>query len=116
MLGYNPSEEDLRRCEEVVDPKKRGSFKMEQFVKLIESGTVQKDENPSSVLDGAMQTFDGEGKGIISLEVLEEALTKTGDKLSNDEFRAFIEYSDPSHSGKIRIQDFVSLITSDLNE
>lgn len=89
---------------------------MDQFVRLIDSGTVSKDVNPSHVLDGAMQTFDSEGKGIIDMSVLEDALTKMGDKLSNEEFKSFLEYADPSQSGKVRIQDFVSLITSDLSE
>ena len=116
MLGYNPSEDDLRKCEEIVDPKKRGSFKMDQFVQLIDSGTIKKDVNPSQILDGALQTFDSEGKGIIEMSVLEDALTKMGDKLSNEEFKAFLEYADPGESGKVRIQDFVGLITSDLSE
>ena len=89
---------------------------MEQFLNLLDSGIISKDKNPQVILDSALQTFDGEGKGIIDIAVLEDALTKTGDKLSNEELKAFIEYSDPGNSGKIRIQDFVSLITSDLNE
>lgn len=96
MLGYNPSQDDLRKCEEVVDPKKRGSFKMDQFVRLIDSGIIKKDVNPAHVLDGAMQTFDNEGKGIIDMAVLEDALTKMGDKLTNEEFKSFLEYADPS--------------------
>ncbi|XP_075249394.1 uncharacterized protein LOC142342089 [Convolutriloba macropyga] len=59
----------------------------------------------------AFKVLDKEGKGEITVEVLREFLTKTGDMLDEDEFEAMIEEADLEGNGVINYEEFVTIMS-----
>lgn len=107
-LGLVVTDGELRRlCESVgIDP--RDKVDLSKFRQLVHplQGT-----NYAKQLEEAFNTIDGHGRGFIMVSELHYLLTRTGDRITDEEFNGLLEELNVDSNGRVQRQDFVQLLS-----
>lgn len=95
-------------CE--LDANGSGSVEFGEFVDLMTRKVKSKEAEEE--LREAFEIFDIDGNGFITSRDLRQAMTKLGERLSNEEADEMIREADFNDDGEINIEEFIVLLTS----
>jgi calmodulin len=118
-LGYIPTANVLREMEKDADKNKSGYVKLGDFLRQVEkavseSRTGDTAEQFNGLLQGLEYFFQAKGKenDLVTVKDLKHVLSKSGEKISEEEldelFRELVQTKD----GKIKFSDFVAILTN----
>ncbi|OXB72110.1 UNVERIFIED_CONTAM: hypothetical protein H355_003857 [Colinus virginianus] len=92
-VGQNPTEETIQQMIHTFDEKKgEGEFTFPDFLKICESSYFEDPIKEEKLLE-CFREFDKEATGKISILQLRYILQQLGEKLSDEEADAFIEWA-----------------------
>lgn len=106
-MGQNPTEADISKCVESLDPK--GRIGWEVFLPILQS--VMKSNKGYTFDDIAegLRHFDTDGSGYINAAELRHLLTALGEKLTEDEVEQLME-GVADDDGKVNYETFIKQI------
>ncbi|XP_077156493.1 uncharacterized protein LOC143819153 [Paroedura picta] len=107
-LGFETNKGEVRKI--IAETGKEGcSFiNFDEFLSIILKKMSEKD-NKEEVLK-AFQLFDTEGKGKISFKNLKDAISETGEEISDEELQEMIEEADCDGDGEIDQKEFLRIM------
>lgn len=106
-MGQNPTQADIGKCTESLDPKVRITW--ETFVPILQSIMKNKDRYSFDDIVEGLRHFDNDGSGYINAAELRHLLTALGEKLTEDEVEQLMEgVSD--EEGKVNYETFIKEI------
>lgn len=110
-LGYSPSESDIEKVLSRFDADASGDLSFEEYLALM---AVWVEEDETQILE-AFKVFDKSGDGFVTIAELKRALTRFGEKFSDDEAEEFFDLIDANRDGIINYEEFVKYMLSELN-
>ena len=93
-----------------VDPHNSGSFSLPQLEELIRESEKVKDVDALKDLIDALQVFDSDHDGLLSVEEFKQAMMTMGEKMAEHEIDEIINDSDLVINRQIKIDHFANLI------
>lgn len=108
--GMKPSELELQDMICELDSNGTGEVEFEEFVDVMMRKV--KTHEAEEELREAFKIFDVDGNGFISARDLRQAMTKLGERLSNEEVDEMIREANFDHEGEINIEEFIMMLTS----
>jgi len=111
-IGENPSKKEYSTVLEELKLTNKEKLDLKDAMLILEK--MWKNE-PKTELEKSLQMafkrFDKNNDGFIDMKDFEEKMTKSGEKLSADEFQDLISTVDIDHNGRISYAEFVKLFT-----
>eukprot|EP00413_Alexandrium_margalefii_P019629 CAMPEP_0204528192 /NCGR_PEP_ID=MMETSP0661-20131031/9390_1 /ASSEMBLY_ACC=CAM_ASM_000606 /TAXON_ID=109239 /ORGANISM="Alexandrium margalefi, Strain AMGDE01CS-322" /LENGTH=217 /DNA_ID=CAMNT_0051534153 /DNA_START=38 /DNA_END=691 /DNA_ORIENTATION=- len=107
-LGEEPSEKELLRVLNLVDPHGHGVIDFQKFVRLMSH--FDRSMLTENELINAFKIFDRDQSGSIDAIEMQELMTKLGFKITPLEAHALIEEADDDKSGEVTYGEFVNKI------
>merc|ERR1711904_678474 len=107
-LGEQPTNQELPRVVNEVDPHGKGILTFQQFVTMMsyfDHGLITEEE----VLE-AFKIFDRDASGSIESAELRHVLQTLGDKLTEEEADMMLDEADADGSGEIDFEEFAQTI------
>jgi len=84
-LGYNPSNDEIKKIINEIDKERKGQIRLNEFLSIKKLIDKDDKDDPQELIE-TFQIFDKEGKGFIALEDFKKILTsQTGEELTNEE-------------------------------
>eukprot|EP00347_Sterkiella_histriomuscorum_P020365 403338087 len=93
-----------------IDPSGSGSFQLQQLEDLIRDCEKTKDVDALKDLIDALQVFDSDHDGILSVEEFKQAMMTMGEKMQEHEIDEIVNDSELVINKQIRIDHFANLI------
>lgn len=109
-LGESLPRETLVQMIQAVDDDQSGTITLDEFVRLMASGTDAVD--PQAEILEAFKVFDVDGNGTITADELKQVMGNLGHPITDDEVQAMIARVDTNADGKIDYNEFVRLMES----
>ena len=106
-MGQNPTEADIRKCVESLDPKSRITWDV--FAPILQSVMKNKDRYSFDDIVEGLRHFDSDASGYINAAELRHLLTALGEKLTEDEVENLLE-GVPDDEGKVNYENFIKQI------
>jgi len=109
-LGQNPTEAKVKEICTLIDPEGKGNIEFPQFVKLMQDHW----EEPLTEQEvaNAFKVFDKDGTGLISAKELRHAITRIGEKLSEEMADEMIKEADVNADGMIDYRAYAKKLVS----
>lgn len=106
-MGQNPTEAQIARCVETLDPK--GRIGWEVFLPILQS-VIKANKNYTfdDIAEG-LRHFDNDSSGYINAAELRHLLTALGEKLTEDEVEQLLE-GVADEEGKVNYEMFIKQI------
>ncbi|KAG2378319.1 hypothetical protein C9374_008462 [Naegleria lovaniensis] len=111
VCGKNPSNKDVERCAQEIDPSKLGYFTFSQLTSILESKTFVAD-NEQRVKE-CFKIFDRDGTGFAPLTEIRYALVNLGtgsDNLASEQADEIFKYAETDDSGNLNYSLFVNFL------
>ena len=109
-LNLNPTETEILDMIKRVDPSGTGSFGLKQLEDLIREKEKDKEVDSLKDLIDALNVFDSDHDGILSVEEFKHAMITMGEKMQDHEIEEIINDSELVTNRQIRIEQFANLI------
>ncbi|XP_015760374.1 PREDICTED: myosin-2 essential light chain-like isoform X2 [Acropora digitifera] len=111
-LGLNPTQADVKKALNEVDPKGNKRISFEEFLPIFLSIGQKKPINSSNegFVDG-LRVFDREGNGQISAAELRHVLTGLGERMTDEEVDLLVSGLE-DQQGQINYEEFVKMVMS----
>ncbi|CDW83628.1 calmodulin [Stylonychia lemnae] len=109
-LNLNPTETEIVDMIKRIDPQGSGSFGLPQLEELIRESEKNKDVDALKDLIEALQVFDSDHDGILSVDEFKQAMMTMGEKMQEHEIDEIINDSELVINKQIRIDHFANLI------
>ncbi|XP_068740763.1 myosin-2 essential light chain-like [Montipora capricornis] len=111
-LGLNPTQADVKKVLNEVDPKGNKRIAFEEFLPIFLSIGQKKPIHSSSegFVDG-LRVFDREGNGQISAAELRHVLTGLGERMTDEEVDLLVSGQE-DQQGQINYEEFVKMVMS----
>ena len=106
-LGQNPTEADLKKCCDQLNPEDRISF--DTFMPILQTVVKNKRKYTVDEFVEGLRHFDNDGSGYISSAELRHLLTGLGEKLSEDEVEQILVGME-DEEGKVNYEYFIKQI------
>ncbi|EFC40178.1 predicted protein [Naegleria gruberi] len=111
VCGKNPSNKDVEKCSQEIDPSKLGYFTFSQLTSILESKTFVAD-NEQRVRE-CFKIFDRDGTGYAPLTEIRYALVNLGtgsDNLSSEQADEIFKSAETDDSGNLNYSMFVNFL------
>lgn len=108
--GMKPSELELQDMICELDTNGSGEVEFGEFKEFMLLKV--KNHDAEEELREAFKVFDVDGNGFIAARDLREAMTKLGERLSNEEVDEMIKEANFDNQGEINIEEFIMMLTS----
>nr|XP_022332322.1 calmodulin-beta-like [Crassostrea virginica] len=110
-LGFNPSEEDVRKMISDVDIDANGFVDFQEFVSMMRKFQDRAVDPEEQYLE-AFRVFDQDGNGFISAQELQTVMCSLGETLSEEEVKDMIREADLDKDGQVNYTEFVKVMVS----
>ncbi len=109
-LNLNPTESEIIDMIKRVDPNGSGTFGLKQLEDLIREKEKEKDVDALKDLIEALNVFDSDHDGVLSVEEFKHAMMTMGEKMQEHEIDEIVNDSELVINKQIRIEHFANLI------
>ncbi|XP_072035022.1 myosin-2 essential light chain-like isoform X2 [Amphiura filiformis] len=111
-LGQNPTEADIKKISNEMDPKGDKRISFEEFIPQFLA--YSKRSTPGTVEDfiDGLRVFDRDGNGTISSAELRHVLSALGERLTDDEIDQLMQGGVVDQQGEVNYEEFVKLMMS----
>lgn len=110
-LGFNPNEEDLQQMIFTVDYDGDGMLNLEEYIQLMEEQKTPEEKEDSIIQ--AFRVFDSDNKGYIESADLRDLLENMDWKVSADEVKELINFTNLNQDRRIDMKEFAMLVDPD---
>ncbi|CAI8054709.1 Myosin-2 essential light chain [Geodia barretti] len=108
-LGLNPTEVDVKKIVQEIDPDGRKRVSFEEFLPIYNSVSGKKEQGSMEDFIEGLKVFDKEGNGFINSAELRHVLTSLGEKLTDEEVDQLLQGAEDSQ-GQVNYEDFVKMV------
>jgi myosin light chain 6 len=108
-LNLNPSEADVKKIIQEVDPSGHKRITFEEFLPIFNAAHQKKDQGSLEDFTEALRVFDKDGNGLINSAELRHVLTSLGEKLTDDEVDALLTGLEDSQ-GQVNYEEFIKMV------
>lgn len=110
-LGHNPTQAEVKKALNEVDPSGSKRISFEEFLPIFLSfGQRKPSSNYEGFIDG-LRVFDRDGSGQVSAAELRHVLTGLGEKMTEEEVDLLIGGME-DNQGQINYEEFVKMVMS----
>ena len=110
-LGLNPTEAEIKKIVNEIDPHGTRRLTYEEFLPICRSQKQKKTQGTMEDFIEGLRVFDKDGNGTISSAELRHVLTSLGEKLSDEEVDSLLTGIEDSQ-GQVNYEDFVKMVMS----
>uniref|UniRef100_A0A0C9RRE7 TSA: Wollemia nobilis Ref_Wollemi_Transcript_19538_874 transcribed RNA sequence n=1 Tax=Wollemia nobilis TaxID=56998 RepID=A0A0C9RRE7_9CONI len=110
QVGYNATDEELRRMIAAVDTDGDGCIDLHEFIQMNTKGMNV--SHHMNELRTAFKIFDGDNSGFITAQQLHDVLRSLGDPSSLDDCRQIIASIDADDDGLVSFEEFGILMAN----
>lgn len=110
-VGENPTEADVRKAVQEVDPHKNKRISFEEFVPVLMSIRARRHKTTTDDFVDSLKVFDKDGSGMISSGELRHVLTSLGEKMTDEECDMLLQGLE-DNQGQVNYEDFVRHVMS----
>ena len=108
-LGQNPSQAQLQVMIEEFDKNKNGKIDFLEFCEIMVKKAGDYTMSLKDV-ENAFKVFDKDGSGFIEIDELRDLMMNLGEKLTEEEIQAMMQFADIDKDGKIDYHEFVIMM------
>lgn len=110
-LGLNPSEDDVKKIIDGIDPSGHKRISFEEFLPIYLSARQKKDQGSMEDFIEGLKVFDKESNGLINSAELRHVLTSLGEKLTDDEVDTLLSGLEDAQ-GQVNYEEFIKMVLS----
>ncbi|XP_003390482.1 PREDICTED: myosin-2 essential light chain-like isoform X1 [Amphimedon queenslandica] len=110
-LGLNPSEAEVKKIVQEVDPKGNKRVTFEEFLPCFLSCSQKKEQGSMEDFIEGLRVFDKDGNGFINSAELRHVLTSLGEKLTDEEVDTLLQGIEDGQ-GQVNYEEFVKMVMS----
>ncbi|XP_035687803.1 calmodulin-alpha-like [Branchiostoma floridae] len=107
-LGQNPTEKEMEKILQDVDPDSEGSIDFADFLAVM--AKRQKDTEQEEELRAAFRAFDMDHNGTIDTKELRSVMTDLCDDITNEDIDEMFYHFDKDGDGMISYEEFISVV------
>ena len=108
-LGQNPSQAQLQVMIEEFDKNNNGKIDFLEFCEIMVKKAGDYTMSLKDV-ENAFKVFDKDGSGFIEIDELRDLMMNLGEKLTEEEIQAMMQFADIDKDGKIDYHEFVIMM------
>nr|CAA76405.1 calmodulin [Geodia cydonium] len=110
-LILNPTEAEVKKIVQEIDPDGRVRVSFEEFLPIYNSVSGKKEQGSMEDFREGLKVFDKEGNGFINSAELRHVLTSLGEKLNDEEVDQLLQGIEIDSQGQVNYEDFVKMVT-----
>ena len=110
-LNLNPTETEVKKIVQEVDPNGNKRVSFEEFLPIFLSCQGKKEQGTMEDFIEGLRVFDKDGNGFINSAELRHVLTSLGEKLTDDEVDTLLSGVEDSQ-GQVNYEEFVKMVMS----
>lgn len=108
-LNLNPTEAEVKKIVQEIDPNGRKRVSFEEFLPIYLSCNSKKEQGSLEDFVEGLKVFDKDGNGFINSAELRHVLTSLGEKMTDDEVDALLSGIEDSQ-GQVNYEEFVKIV------
>ncbi|XP_065828249.1 centrin-3-like [Oscarella lobularis] len=112
-LGFDVKKQDVLKVLRDYDRDGNGKITYTDFFEVMKDWIMERD--PQEEIQKAFNLFDDDNTGKISLRNLRRVARDLGENISEEELRAMIDEFDKDGDGEINRDEFLSIMTGDVD-
>lgn len=110
-VGENPTEAEVRKAVQEVDPQGNKRITFEEFVPVLMSFRSRRGKTTTDDFVDSLRVFDKDGSGLISSGELRHVLTSLGEKMTDEELDVLLQGLE-DNQGQVNYEEFVKTVMS----
>ena len=110
-VGENPTEAEVRKAVQLVDPDKNKRISFEEFVPVLMSVRSRRTKANTDDFIDSLKVFDNDSSGLITSGELRHVLTSLGEKISDAEYDVLLQGLE-DNQGQVNYEEFVKAVMS----